>query len=108
MLKSVTATVSVLFGGVTNPLPFALRLGVTLRLEVPAVGIRTTVMVAVDPLPTVPTVQVTFELTGFGQLPPGVELADEKVKPLAGNAPLKMTLLAGSRRTPVGLPGSPE
>ena len=96
MVKSVTDAVSALLGGVTNALPLALIVGVTVRLVVPAVGIRTTVIVAFEPLATIVTLQVTRLPTGFGQLPPGDEFAEEKVKPDEGNAPTKMTLEAGS------------
>ena len=94
ILKSVTVVVPAV--NWVNPPPFALNLGVTVKPVVPVVGIRTTVTVAFAPSATIPIWQVTVELTGFRQVPPGVELAEENVKPEDGNNPWNTTLLAGS------------
>src|SRR5258705_7437075 len=68
----------------------------TVNGVVPASGISTMVMLAVPPCGTLPTGQVILANTGEGQVPPGAELPDEKVKPEGGSEPRKITLLAGS------------
>ena len=83
-------------GNVLKVPPFTLRVGVRSSDVVPAKGVSTTVTVALPATATLPMGQTTVALTGGGHVPPGEEVAELKVTPVAGNAPLKTTFEAGS------------